>query len=313
MSETNTPLVWWRGEVVPWDACMIPVTALRGLIAFDGIRAYWRPDQERFAVIHLGGHLQRLRSAVDLLQVPDNGLVDQMTKGISELLTVTPLREDVYLRMTIYVDSGRSNVYPDVFLPDQAAGNFAPVGSFIACHRIGLRADEPISCVVSSWQRMPDMSFPTLFKSGPSYAALRLARVEAKRAGADQAILLNNRGMVAETAEAVVFIVRHGRLYTPPLSDGVLDSLTRETVIDLAREEVGLTVTECSISRSELYTADEVFICGTWEEIRVVGAIDGHRPRHRDAPVSNALRRAYLDICTGVRPAPHEGFMWFLP
>lgn len=311
--EEYTPLVWWRGELTPWNAALIPVTALRGLIAFDGIRAYWWPDQERFAAIHLNRHLDRLRSAADLLHVPENGLVEQMGKGISELLAATPLREDVYLRMTIYVDAGRSNVYPDVFLPDQPVENFAPVGSFVVCHRIGPRRDELISCIVSSWQRVPDMSFPTLFKSGPSYAALRMARIEAKKAGADQAILLNNRGMVAETAEAVVFIVRHGRLYTPPLSDGVLDSLTRATVIDLAREELGVTVTECSIGRSELYTADEVFICGTWEEIRVVGSIDGHQPRHRDAPLSNALRTAYLQMCTGQRPPLHEGFVQLLP
>ena len=313
MSEAYTPLVWWHGEVVAWDVAQIPVTALRGVIVFDGIRAYWWPEQERFGVIHVGRHLERLRSALELLHVPENGLVEQMTKGISELLAATPLREDMYLRMTVYVDAGRSSVYPDVFLPDQPSDKFAPVGSFIACHRIGPRVDEPISCIVSSWQRMPDMSFPTLFKSGPSYAALRLARVEAKKAGADQAILLNNRGMVAETAEAVVFMVRHGRLYTPPLSDGVLDSLTRGTVIDLAREELGLTVMECSISRSELYTADEVFICGTWEEIRAVGSIDGHRPRHRHAPVSKALRTTYLDMCSGRRPTLHEDFVRLLP
>lgn len=313
MAAAPPPLVWWQGEVVPADETGIPVTALRGFTVFDGVRAYWRPEEERFAAIHLPGHLGRLRAATELLHFPRTDAVEQMAKGVTELLSATPLREDVYLRLTIFVDSGQSNVYPDVASPGTPDEVLAPVGFFAALHPIGPRSDEPISCVVSSWQRTPDMSFPALVKTGAAYAALRMGRVEAKRAGADQAILLNNRGMVAETAEAVVFVVRHGRLYTPPLSDGVLDSLTRETVIALARADLGLDVVECSLTRSELYTADEVFICGTWEEIKVVGSIDGHRPARPGAPVAHALRTAYLDLCTGRRPAPDSGFATLLP
>ncbi|MGW3471691.1 aminotransferase class IV [Saccharopolyspora sp. NPDC000995] len=312
MNETHAPLVWWHGEVVPWDQARIPVTALRGLTVFDGLRAYWRPEQRRFAVVQVDGHLNRLRSAAELLHVPENGLIDQLDKGMGDLLAATSFREDVYLRLTVYIDSGRSNVYPDALSPGQSLDEFAPMDSFISLHQIGPRFDEPISCVISSWQRTQDTSFPVLVKTGASYAALRLARVEAKKAGADQAILLNNRGMVAETAEAVIFMVRHGRLYTPPLSDGVLDSLTRETVIQLARRELALTVEECSITRSELYTADEVFICGTWEEIRVVGSIDGIQPRNPEAPISHALRQAYLDMCTGRRPPIEPDFVRLL-
>lgn len=319
MSDGHAPPIWWNGEVVPWENAKIPVTALRGLNVFDGVRAYWRPQEEKFAAIHLNGHLARLESAARLMHIAENGLVDQLAKGAGELLAATDLREDVYLRLTLYVDSGRSSVYPDVTpaqdAPGRATGEIrsAPVGAFVACHPIGERPEQPVTCIVSTWQRTPEMSLPSLVKTGSSYAAFRLARVEAMQRGADQAIVLNTHGMVTETAEAAVFLVRQDRLYLPPLSDGVLDSLTRRTVIDLAERELGLPVVECSITRSELYTADEVFIGGTWEEIRVVSSIDGHRPRHEHAPVGNALRRAYIDMCTGARAPVDDEFVSLLP
>jgi branched-chain amino acid aminotransferase len=321
MSDVRMPPVWWNGAVVPWETAQIPVTALRGLNVFDGIRAYWRAEGQKFAAISLSGHIERLEFAARLMHIAENGLVDQLAKGISELLAATDLQEDVYLRLTLYVDSGQSNLYPDV-TPAQHAPHretsaqprrAAPVGAFISCHAIGPRPRQPVTCTISSWQRMPEMALPTLVKTGSSYAAFRLARVEAMQRGVDQAILLNAQGMVTETAEAAVFLVRHGRIYVPPLSDGLLDSLTRRTVIDLAHAELGLPVVECSITRSELYTADEVFIAGTWEEIRVVDSIDGHRPRHRHAPVGNALRTAYIDMCSGRRAPLDDEFVQLLP
>ncbi|MEV6906925.1 aminotransferase class IV [Amycolatopsis sp. NPDC051071] len=312
MTEAHAPLVWWHGEVVTWAEATVPVTAFRGFTVYDGLRAYWRADEGKFAVIQLDGHLDRLRSAADLLHVHDTTLLPELRTGIGKLLAATSFREDVYLRLTLYVDAGRSNVYPDVATPGRNE-QLAPVGAFASLHRIGPRKSEPITAAVSSWQRAPDTSFPVLVKTSATYAMLRLARVEARQAGADQAILLNTRGMVAETAEAVVFVARHGRLYTPPLSDGVLDSLTRQIIIELARKELGIDVVECSISRSELYLADEVFICGTWEELRIVSSVDGHRTRHGNAPIGTALKSAYVDMCTGKSAPLDEGFATLLP
>ena len=313
MIEARSPLVWWKGEVMPWEAAQVPVTTLRGVNVYDGARAYWQAESNRFAVISLKGHIERLKSAADLMYIPDEGLIDQMPQGIDDLLKATSLREDFYLRLTLLIDSGLSYLYPDVADPKASQQKLAPTGAFISCLPIGPRSEQPITCIVSTWQRQSDLSLPAIVKTGPAYAAFRLARVEAKQRGADQALLLNAQGMVTESAEASVFLVRQGCLYTPALSEGLLDSLTRRTIISLAQQEFGLKVVECSITRSELYTADEVFICGTWEEVRVVSSIDGHQPRHSDAPISNALRKAYIQMCTGLRSPIDDDFVQYFP
>lgn len=313
MTEAYSPLVWFKGAVVPWESALVPVTTLRGVNVYDGIRAYWQTDINKFAVISLKGHLQRLKFAAELMHIADDGLLDQMTQGIKSLLNATSLREDIYLRLTLYIDSGRSHVYPDVVDPKKPQQKLAPTDAFISCLPIGARPEEPVSCIISRWQRQSELSLPTIVKTGPAYAAFRLARVEAKQHGADQALLLNAHGMVTESAEAAVFLVRQGCLYTPALSEGVLDSLTRHTIIQLAQQEFGLSTVECSITRSDLYTADEVFICGTWEEVRVVSSIDGHRPKHSEAPISRALRKAYIEMCTGLRAPIDEDFIHYFP
>ncbi|GAA2802831.1 branched-chain amino acid transaminase [Kitasatospora paracochleata] len=306
MYETEPKLIWWNGEVVPWQDAQVHVaseTALRGLNVFEGIRGYWRPETGQFAVIRPHEHLHRLAASARLLQIPHDGLIEQLAQGLGEILHATELREDVYVRPTIYVDSGRYTARQDT----------VTVGAFIACHPTGPRSDQPLSCTISTWRRIPELALPPLAKTGAAYTAFRLARLEALQAGADEAILLNADGHVTETPGAAVFLLRDGQLITPPLADGILDSITRRTVIRLAQTELGLTAQERSITRSELYSADEVFIAGTLDEVRLVGQIDRHAPRHRQAPVANALRTAYLELCTGSRQPLDATLVKLLP
>lgn len=306
MYEAEPRLIWCNGDIMPWQDAQVHVaseTALRGLNVFEGIRAYWRPDTERFAVIRLHEHLERLAASARLLQIPHDGLIEQLSKGIGEILDATVLREDLYLRPTIYVDSGRYISRQDM----------VTVGAFIACYPTGPRSDQPLSCAISTWRRIPESALPPLAKTGAAYTAFRLARLEALQAGADEAILLNEAGHVTETAGAAIFLVRGGRLSTPPLSDGILDSVTRRIAMHLARTELGLAAQECSITRSELYSADEVFVTGTLDEIRLVSQVDRHAPRHRQAPVAATIRSAYLELSNGARPPLDDTFVEFLP
>ncbi|MEO7194980.1 MAG: aminotransferase class IV [Pseudonocardiaceae bacterium] len=306
MYEVDPKLIWWNGAVVPWQDAQVHVTsetALRGLNVFEGIRGYWRPGQCCHAVVSLTAHLERLGDSARLLHIPHDGLIPMMRQGISELLDALSPCGDVYLRPTLYLETGRYS----------SARDTVSTGAFIACHATDPTSDHSMTCVVSSYQRIPEAALSTLAKNGAAYTAFRLARLEALRAGADEAILLNARGTVAETAGASVFAVRRGRLVTPPLADGVLDSLTRATVIKLAWAVLSLTVEERSLSRSEIYTADEVFVTGTLDEVRLVASIDGHVPRDRAAPVGSALRSAYRAMCVGQRPPLDAAFVELLP
>ncbi|MEU7994212.1 aminotransferase class IV [Micromonospora sp. NPDC049060] len=153
---------------------------------------------------------------------------------------------------------------------------------------------------------------PTAAKVGAGYAALRMARIEAAARGADEPILLNDRGTVAETAGAAVFAVRRGTAHTPPVADGILDSITRRIAIRLLAEDLGVPVVEQSLTRSDLLSADEVFLTGTLDEIRPVAAVDGVRLAGGDGPVAGALQQRYSDMCYGLRPPLQQDWVHLL-
>jgi branched-chain amino acid aminotransferase len=299
MYERNPELIWWNGSVVPWHQAQVHVTsetALRGLNVFEGIRGYWDAPGETLRLIQFDAHLRRLRDSADLLHIPAEGLVEQMRQGVKGLLIALDPHHDVYLRPTLYVDTGRYTQSAKV-----------TTGLFVACHRTDPDRPEAVSCITSSWRHIPEPSLPPLAKTGAAYTAFRLARLEALRAGADEAILLNTRDQVTETPGAAVFAVRDGQILTPPLADGILGSLTRSAVIRLAQRDFDLTVAERSLTRTELHNADEVFLTGTLDEVRPVSSVDGHR-RQRAAPIGPRLRTAYLEMCTGQREPLDDAF-----
>jgi len=146
------------------------------------------------------------------------------------------------------------------------------------------------------------MALPPLAKIGAAYTAFRLARMEAAAQGADEAILLNARGTVSETGGASLFVVRGGQVITPPSSDGVLEGITRRIATELLSTKLGVPVIERPIVRSELYVAEEIFLCGTQDEILSVDRVDGRYLPNPPGPVTTALRNLYLAICEGRDP-----------
>jgi branched-chain amino acid aminotransferase len=295
MYEVTPDLIWWNGDIVPWGEATVHVTsevAMRGTNVFEGLRAYWQPGYERHAVVHLDRHLARLRQSARLLRLPGaeaGAHIDRMRDGVLDLITAIGHQGDLYLRPTLYIDEGRYGWRPAE----------VRLGSYIAGHPTGPRSTEPMACIVSSWRRTPDQAISPLIKVGAAYQAFRLPRIEAALAGADEAILLNIHDTVAETGGAAVFLVRGGAAVTPPLVDGVLDGITRRTVIDLLRSRLGVPVVERSVPRTELYTAEEAFVCGTLDEIRLIGTIDGLPVGSGQQPVAQAVRDLYLAICSG--------------
>jgi branched-chain amino acid aminotransferase len=280
-------LIWWNGVVMPSDEARIAVTsetAQRGVNAFEGLRAYWRAQKVSFAIVSTGDHLARLRQSLRLLRLPAEQMVDALQAGIVELTRAVETRQDLYLRPTIYLESGS-------YTSDPSRCVF---GSFISCAEAP--ASPPVSCLVSSYRRVPADAFPPTAKSGASYAIFRLARIEAASAGCDEAILLDRHDNVTETGGASIFVVRDGSVITPPHEDGILESITRRHAVRILRERLGIKVLERSVPVQELLDADELFLTGTLDEVRLVKRLHaGRRPLSHT--IGSAVRDEYLSMC----------------
>ncbi len=291
-------LIWHNGRIRPWDEARVHVTAetaLRGVNVFEGIRGYWQAEHGRLALVRPAAHLARLEQSAALMRIPRPQLAEQVREGMTALLKELAPRHDVYLRPTLYVEDGRYTDRPDSLV----------TGVYVTCVAAPTHPQQPVACQISTWMRIPDRALPTAAKTGAAYAAFRLARLQAQADGADEAILLNERGMVAETGGAAVFAVTGGTLLTPPVSDGLLDSVTRSVVLALAGR-LGIPAQVRSLAPAELMNAEEVFLTGTLDEVRPVSCVDDRR--FGDGAVTGAVSEAYLAMCTGRAEPFDEAF-----
>lgn len=293
--DTSPRAIWLNGRIVSWSEATVHLTsetAMRGTNVFEGIRGYWNDRERLFSIVAMTDHLTRLEQSARILGLPMSHSTTTLAKGIEDLISAFRFEGDIYVRPTVYLDKGDYRAPQDELI----------VGAFIAVRPAGPHIERSISCIVSTWQRIGDLSLPPIAKIGASYTAFRLARMEAASAGVDEAILLNSKGCIAETGGAAVFVVKNGHVSTPPISDGVLDSITRRIAINLLSTDFRISVAERSIPRSELYVADEIFICGTLDEIRPVASVD-HRPLPQTSGIITvALRNRYRDLCLGLTP-----------
>jgi branched-chain amino acid aminotransferase len=294
MKLTPTETIWMDGEFVPWDQAHVHVLTPSlhyGWGVYEGIRAY--PTADGPAVFRLRDHLRRLHDSARVYLMDPGWTVDELTEASLELLRRTGL-ESGYLRPIVYLGYGAMGVAPALDSAQVAIAAW-PWGSYL-----GEKADtEGCRLVVSSWQRNGIHAVPPLAKATGAYVNSALAKVAAVRAGYHDALMLTPTGHIAEASAANIFAVRDGELITPPISDNILPGLTRDTVITLARD-MGFTVREQSLTRSELYIADEAFLTGTAAEIVPVASVDD-RPTAAAGcgPVTKQLRDAFNDVVRG--------------
>jgi branched-chain amino acid aminotransferase len=295
---SDPELIWWNGRLVPWGEARVHVTsevATRGANVFEGLRAYWQEEQRRSVLVHPDRHFDRLAGSARLLRLPADQVPAQLAglrKGVDEMVRTMGSGQDLYLRPTLYIEAGRYGW----------RSSDTRLGAYVSAYASEERSERPLACIVSSWRRTKDLAISPLAKVGAAYQAFRLPRIEAAMAGADEAILLNDADTVSETGGATVFIVRDGVVATPPFSDSVRDGVTRSVVIELLGERLGVPLVERSIPRSELYLADEAFLCGTLDEVKAIGSVDGIELGSTCGPVTDAVRSLYLDLCTGRVP-----------
>ena len=304
--ETTELWAFFRGEFVPLRDANINVMTHGfnyGTAVFEGIRAYWNAEEEQLFALELVAHYARIRASAGLLMMEVRQSPEELAEITVELLRRDGLREDVYVRPIVYKSSETIGVR--LHNLDSDVTIFAvPFGQYID-------TDGGIRAQVSSWRRTDDNAIPARGKITGAYVNGALAKSEAQLNGFDEAIVLTADGHVSEGSAENLFIVKGGALITPPVTDNILEGITRRRLIGIARDDLGIPTVERSIDRTELYGADEVFLCGTGAQISPVIEIDRRAiGSGRPGPVSRDLSRTYFDAVRGRNPAYRD---WLTP
>src|SRR5690242_13114092 len=288
---------FFKGRIVPYSEARVGVLthALNyGTGCFGGVRAYWNGDEQELFVFRPHDHFRRFLESTRLLDMQLPFSIADLTEACVTLLRAELYREDCYAR-------------PLAFYGDESIGvrlhNLTPELSIVALpYGKYVENEEGVHATISSWRRVDDNMIPARGKITGSYVNSAFAKTDAQRAGFDEAIVLNDDGHVSEASAANVFVLRRGTVLTPPVTENVLEGITRRTVIELLSGELGVPVVERPIDRSELTLSDEIFLCGTGVQIAAVTRLD-HRPigSGRMGPVVSALRTLYFDVVRGRR------------
>jgi branched-chain amino acid aminotransferase len=287
--------VWFNGDFARYrDARLGVMThALHyGTGCFEGIRAYWSEEAGKLFLLRAPEHYDRLRNSAKILHMTLPMSTSDMCEVTVELLRRNGYREDVYIRPLCYKASEEIGVRLHN-LEDGFLIYTSPFGAYVDI-------DKGIRCMVSTWRRIDDNVAPARAKCTGIYVNSALAKTEAVEAGFDEAIMLTHEGHVSEGSAENLFIVRDGVFITPPASENILEGITRATVVQLVAEELGMDVQERSIDRSELYVADELFLCGTGAQISPVIEVDRRVIGDGEpGPLTTRLQGIYFDICKG--------------
>ena len=258
---------------------------------FEGIRAYWNAEQEQLYVFRVRDHFARMERSARILRIGLPGDADALSRVAVDLLRLNSVRTDTYVRPLAY-KAARSIKVALTGLRDGFGMFTFPLGDYMATNGLAART--------ASWRRISDDALPARAKITGVYVNTALAVDEAHEANAEEAVFLTRDGHVAEGGSANIFLVRDGALITPPVHDDILEGLTRDSLMRLAREELGLSVTERSIDRTELYVADEIFFCGTGAQVAPCVKVDGRSVGDGAiGPVSRALASSYTAIARG--------------
>jgi branched-chain amino acid aminotransferase len=294
MSQGKPRFAFFEGKIVPMEEAKISVMthALNyGTAVFGGIRAYWNADEEQLFIFRPFDHFERLVQSASLLRISIPHTPEELTTTLTELLRTEDFRENVYVRPLAYKSTEIIGVrLHDI---DDAFTMFAmPFGAYIK--------EEGVHVGFSSWQRVDDNSIPARGKISGAYANSALIKSDAILAGYDEALVLNQDGHVSETSASNLFIVRKGVAITPPVYANVLEGITRRSFIELLREELNVEVVERPIDRTEVYLADEIFLCGTGVQIAAVTRVE-HRTigTGETGSITAALRDTYRDVVAG--------------
>jgi branched-chain amino acid aminotransferase len=288
---------YFEGDWVPMRDAKVSVMThafMYGTATFEGIRAYWNADQERLYGLKLRDHVERIRQSCRILLMKDVPSVDELTRLIVETVRRNAFREDVYIRPSFYKSTRAIGVRLHE-LDNELYIIALPFGNYID-------TESGVRVMTSSWRRNADDALPARGKIVGGYVNMAFQKSEAELNGFDEAIVLTSDSHVNEASAANVFVVRDGIALTPPVSDDLLEGVTRKALLELLANE-GIPTEIRSIDRSELYVADEAFLCGTGVQVSPIIEID-HRPlgSGQIGPIGRLVRDRYFDAVRGKLP-----------
>jgi branched-chain amino acid aminotransferase len=298
--------VYFRGKLVDFKKAQVSIantTFLYGLGVFTGMRAHYNQEQEQLYVFRPEKHYQRLKHACKLSrfkQFLKKYPYSKFKKIVKKLLQVNQIKQDVYIRVTEFIDE--NGIAPKFGYDDALAIYLYPLGDYVPT--------EGMSCQTSSWRRIEDNALPARAKFNGAYVNTALAKSEALNNGYDEGLVLDQKGHVVEGSAENIFLVRDGTLITPPVSNNVLEGVTRQTVIDLAQDRQ-IPVKQREIDRTELYFADEIFLCGTGAKVSPVTQVDGYQVGNGAVgPISAQIQASYFQAVKGELAQYQD---WLLP
>ena len=288
-------LIWFKGEILNVNDAKLNVlspTSQFGLNVFEGIPCYWNEGKKQLFAFRLDDHYNRLIKSARLLQIDCPYSKEDLKKAFTDVIRANEYYENLSVRQTLFVDGFGS------------WGSEGPVEMFVAPIPKGRMSKEynkkGLDCCITSWRRISDNTLSPRIKCGANYINSRVGQREALRNGYDTCIFLNEFSKVAEGPGSCFFMVKDGVLITPLLTDSVLESITRDSVIKIAKEILNVPVIERSIDRTELYTCDEAFLCGSAMEITPIVSVDKYRVGSgEEGEITHAIHKTYLQIAKG--------------
>lgn len=292
MSDYSELLIYLDGEFVPWNDAKIHVfspAVKYGAAVFEGIRGYWNEERETMFLFRLEEHMQRMELSQRIMRFGEVVAAETMMAATLELMRKNKFRSSVHIRPTVYVSGIGESSAQD------------PVGTFITAipRATPKKVETGCRAQISSWQRIPDNVMPARAKANANYNNSRYAGIQAAKDGYDAAILMNSRGKLSEGQGMCLFLIRGGVAVTPSVTSDILESITRDTVITLLREQ-GVEVQERDVDRSEFFDASEAFFCGTGAEITPIINVDGDAiGAGKPGDLTRVLQTNYFDIAHG--------------
>ena len=287
--------MWLNGKIVPVAEAKINVlspTAQFGANVFEGIRCYWNSQLKKLNAFRLEEHFSRLERSAKMFRIESPFTRKEWKEAIYQTVSANNYCEDIAIRLTLFVDGDCGSWFSNT-----------PVGMFVAPiprARKAIPLTDGISCCISSWERISERCLSPRIKMGANYINSRMAQQEATMNGYDSSIFMNHDGKISEGPGSCFFMVRNGKLITPPLTASILESITRETLLTLASERLNIPIEERPIDRTELYICDEAFFCGSAAEVTPILSIDKYNIGNSvPGEITIALHREYIKAAEG--------------
>jgi branched-chain amino acid aminotransferase len=286
---------FFEGKIVPLEDAKVSIAShafLYGTSVFGGMRAYWNEEKQRLFVFRPYDHYRRLLHSARMMSMKSSYDEESLIQVTLDLLRTDNWKQDIYFRPTFY----KADLGIGVRLHD-IKDEFS---IFVMAYEKYVKNDTDAHVTFSSWRRVDDNVIPARAKVAGAYVNSSLIKSDAVQSGFDEALVLDQNGHVSEGSAMNIFMVRDGVLVTPPVTDNILEGITRKTVIELARRELGIDVVERPIDRTEVYIAEEMFFSGTAAGVTGITKVD-HRPVGRGVmgPVATQLRALYEDVVRG--------------